>query len=285
MIEVAHPDRWATSILEDFVTVYLGMLGRMIPIYSTPSAQLETEERYTFSTTLEGRRKAQARPIGRRTWGLNAQFADPAEHSLLSQFANGAWGSGPFIFVSAEASHTNLMTPAASMCIPVDPLQAQVFEGGPVDLPGVGWVPRSYLSGSPTTFVLGREIYPVDPSGGPVTAQVFVQGENSRARLNWYDAQKNYLGSTASTVSGSNLGFTRSWVTAVPPAGAAGVGVGALTSIVVAAPSLTWGAGRYEWSVGAGCLESVVHGVNNDQVLAVPGHTFSNVGFTVTEVG
>lgn len=266
--------------------IYLGSLGRMIGIKCPASQNVQAEERHSFSTTLEGRRKAQVRQAGRRTWSLQTSDATtPAEHSVLAQFADGAWGPGPFVFVSADAPHTNMMTPAASMCIPVDPLQAQVFAGGPVELPGVGWVPRSYLSGSPTTFIFGREIYPVDPGGGPVTAQVFVQGENSRARLNWYDAQKNYLGSTASTVSGSNLGFTRSWVTAVPPAGAAGVGVGALTSIAVAAPSLTWGSGRYEWSVGAGCLESVVHGVNNDQVLAVPGHTFSNAGFTVTEVG
>lgn len=265
--------------------VYLGSLGRLVKLPYVGSQQVQSEERYNFSSTLEGKRKAQVKPKGPRTWALSADHFRPNEHSLLSQFADGAWGSGPFVFVSADAPHTNMMTPAASMCIPVDPLQAAVMEGGPVDLPGVGWVARSYISGSPTTYVMGREIYPVPPDGGPVTAQAFVQGANARARLNWYDSQKSYLGSTTSTVAGTDLGFSLSWVTGVPPAGAAGVGVGALTTTAIAAPSLTWGDRPVPWSVGEGCLESVVHGLSRDLRKAIPGHTFSNLGFTVSEVG
>lgn len=266
--------------------IYLGSLGRMIGIKCPASQNVQAEERHSFSTTLEGRRKVQVKPTGRRTWSLQTSDATtPQEHSLLSQFAHGAWGLGPFIFVSADAPHTNMLTPASSMCIPVDPLQDAVMEGGPVDLPGVGWVARSYISGSPTTYVVGREIYPVPPDGGPVTAQAFVQGANARARLNWYDAQKAYLGSTTSTVTGTGLGFSLSWVTGVPPVGAVGVGVGALTTTAIAAPSLTWGDKPVVWAAGEGCLEAVVHAPSRELVLTGPGRTFSNLGFTVSEVG
>lgn len=281
MIEVAHPDRWATSILEGFVTVYLGTLGRMIPIYSTPSAQLETEERYSFRPTLEGRRKAQARPIGRRTWGLNAQFADPREHSLLAQFASGAWGAGPFVFVPADAPHTNLLTPAVAS---LDPSEVTGTQGGPVQLPDGSWAPRTVLGDGVGNVLFGSTRSPVPPSG-PVSAGAWVQGAGASVRLNWYDSSGAFVGSAISTVTSSS-GWVWSTISATPPAGAAGVIVSANKSSRATRPTLVWGSSTPSgWSDGQGCAKAVVSAMSRDQVLAVRGNTFSNVSFTVTEVG
>lgn len=263
------------------MTVYLGTLGRMIPIYTTPSAQLETEERYSFSTTLEGSRKAQVRPVGRRTWGLNAQFADPAEHSLLSQFANGAWGPGPFVFVPVDAPHTNLLTPAVAS---LDPSVITATQGGPVQLPDGSWAPRSVLGDGVGNVLFGSLQSPVPPSG-QVSAGAWVQGVGATARLNWYNSAGSFIGSASSSVA-SPGGWVWSTLAASPPAGAVGVIVSVDKGSRVACPVLNWGSvAPLVWSDGQGCAKAVVSGFSRDQVLAVRGHTFSNVSFTVTEVG
>lgn len=267
------------------MTVYLGTLGRMIPIYSTPSAQLETEERYSFSTTLEGRRKAQARPIGRRTWGLNAKFADPSEHSLLSQFANGAWGPGPFIFVSADALVSNMLTPEAASCHPDSNSAVWVSGNGPVELPEVGWVPRSFIGNGTGPILFGSDFTPVR-HGVRYSVSAFVFGEGSAVRANFYDDNGSLMGGETSTVTGNNSGFVRSHISIVPGAGVAGIVVSAVNAAITACPQISEGPGSpLSWSEGQGCAKAVVHGVSRDQVLAVPGNTFSNVSFTVSEVG
>ena len=285
MIEVAHWKRWATSILEGFVTVYLGSLGRMIPIYSTPSAQLETEERYTFTRTLEGRRKAQPKPIGRRTWGLNAQFADPSEHSLLSQFADGVWGAGPFVFVSADAPHTNLLTPGAASCDPaLITATSFVSNGGPAEVePGV-WVGRSYLNTSSSINMAFPARTPVIP-GRQVTGSAYVRGAGMKVNVSFWDAADQFISSAGSSGSGSASSWSRLSVTRTPPVNAVRVAVYATGAGRGAAPAVTWSEGVLPWSDGQGCEKAVVSSMSRDQVLAVAGHTYSNVSFTVSEVG
>lgn len=285
MIEVAHWKRWATSILEGFVTVYLGTLGRMIPIYSTPSAQLETEERYTFTRTLEGRRKAQPKPIGRRTWGLNAQFADPAEHSLLSQFASGAWGNGPFVFVSADAPVSNMLTPAVSTCGPEADIASVVSVAGPWYIGNGVYSSRSLLNTDPSVVIyFGSTRAPV-VTGRKVTASAWVNGAGAAVRLFWYDANGALISSATSSVLATAVTVVRSWVTATPPANAVACLVGAVNCSRAAQPAITWSDELLDWSEGQGCSKAVVSSVSRDQVLAVAGNTYSNVSFTVMEVG
>lgn len=282
MIEVAHPDRWATSILEGFVTVYLGTLGRMIPIYSTPSAQLETEDRYSFTTTLEGRRKAQTRPVGRRTWGLNAQFADPAEHSLLSQFANGAWGPGPFVFVSADAPVTNMLTPSAAQSMIV--ATSGVTLGGPMLSAGGVWSPQSIMTNGATTVYFDSARYLVI-GGRMLTFSADVVGGGAKVLLAFYGSAGEFISTASSTNVGVPGTATRLSVSAFPPSGAVSVQVGFSNAVQGTHPTLTWSDRDLGWSDGQGCLKAVVHGFTRDQVLAVAGKTFSNVSFTVSEVG
>lgn len=267
------------------MTVYLGTLGRMIPIYSTPSAQLETEERYAFTRTLEGRRKAQVKPVGRRTWGLNAQFAEPNEHSLLSQFANGVWGAGPFVFVSADAPVSNMLTPEVSTCGPAAKISSVITLAGPHYLGFGEYSARSLLNTDPSVIMyFGSTRTPV-AQGKAVTASAWVSGAGAAVRLFWYDSAGALITSVTSSVLATSTTTVRSWVTSVPPANAVACLVGAVNASRGAQPAITWSDTLLPWSDGQGCPKAVVSSMSRDQVLAAPGYTFSNLSFTVTEVG
>lgn len=262
--------------------IYLGSLGRMIGIKCPASQNVSTEERYSFRRTLEGRVKAQPKPIGRRTWSLQTSDATtPQEHSLLSQFANGAWGPGPFVFVSADAAHTNLLSPEAAN---LDPEYSVQTQGGPVQLPDGSWAPRSFLGSGTENLTFTSQRSPLPPSG-QISAGVWVQGAGAVVRLNWYDKDLAFLGGTSSTVA-STGGWTWSTITATPIANAAGVIVSADKASRATMPVLVWGSTKPTvWSDGQGCPKAVVSSMSRDQVLAAPGNTYSNVSFTVTEVG
>lgn len=268
------------------MTVYLGTLGRMVELWSTPSAQVESEDRYSFATTLEGRRKAQMRAVGRRTWQLNAQYADPKEHSLLSQFASGAWGPGPFVFVSADASHTNLLSPAAASCDPALITQtAFISNGGPVEVePGV-WAGRSYLNTSSSLNMTFPATTPV-VSGKPVTGSAWVRGAGMKVSISFWDAAGSFITNSTSSGTGVAGAWTRLSVTrSSVPVNAVRVSVYASGAGRGAMPAVTWTGTVQPWSDGQGCEKAVVTGFSRDQVLAVPGSTYSNLSFTVMEVG
>lgn len=263
------------------MTVYLGTLGRMIPVYSTPSAQVDVDDRYSFKTTLEGRRKAQPKPIGRRTWGLNAQFATPQDHSVLAQFANGSWGPGPFVFVPVDAPFTNVLTPGISTLKDTD---VSAPQGGPAQMPNGVWAARTVLGDGVWNLLFGSTRSPLPPSG-PVSAGAWVLGSGARARLNWYDASGAFLTSSVSSVTSSG-GWVWSTLTANPPSNAVGVIVSGEKALRGALPDLVWGSTPpAEWSDGQGCAKAVVSSFSRDQTLVAQGNTYSNVSFTVTEVG
>lgn len=270
------------------MTVYLGSLGRMVPIYSTPSASVVAEERYSFSTTLEGRRKAQVRPVGRRTWSWSSGFADAKESAVLVQFAQGAWGPGPFVFVSADAPFTNMLSPAVASCDSAENPSGLVVDGGPVQGPGGVWYPRSYLNPDGVTIFFGASYgsgaVPVI-AGSAVTGSALVFGAGSRALLSFFDAAGATLSSHFSTVLGSASGPVRSWVSVVAPVGAVAARVFASSASRATAPAITWSDGLLEWSDGQGCAKAVLHGATRDLSFTSRHSTYSNLGFTVSEVG
>lgn len=266
------------------MTVYLGTLGRMIPIYSTPSAQIETEERFNFKRTIEGRRKAEVIPGGRRAWSLNAQFADPAESAILQEFANGSWGRGPFWFLSADAPHTNLLTPGASTCDPADVSMSSgaTLLGSPPLLTPDGWASRSVWKDTVNGAFFGEAV-PV-LSGRRVTGSAYVAGSGGFVRLVFLNASGGVVSQVDSAAATPTV--ARRSVTALPPVGAVSARLTVTASVTAAArPAITWTDSIQPYGDGQGCSKAVVHGVSRDQVLAVPGHTFSNLSFTVTEVG
>lgn len=263
------------------MTVYLGTLGRMIPIYSTPSAQIQSEERFNFKRTVEGRRKAEVIPGGRRAWSLNAQFADPTESATLLEFADGSWGRGPFWFLSADALVSNVLPPSTGKF-------GGHVDAGPVRLAEGGWAPfankRSDGLAGTIQFVAAIDDPPVVP-GVPVTGSAWVHGAAASVLLQWYSAAGTLLGSVASSGGGSNTIYSRVHVSGVPPLNTAFVRITARDALGATRPAVSWTDSVQPYGDGQGCAKAVVHGVSRDQVLAVPGNTFSNLSFTVTEVG
>lgn len=265
--------------------VYLGSLGRLVKLPYVGSQQVQSEERYNFASTLEGKRKAQIRAKGPRTWALSANHFRPNEHSLLSQFANGAWGNGPFVFVSADAPVSNMLTPGAASCDPaLITATAFISNGGPVEVESGVWVGRSYLNTSSSINTAFPARTPVI-LGRPVTGSAYVRGAGMKVNISFWDAADQFISSAASTGSGSASAWSRLDVTRIPPANAVRVAVYASGAGRGAAPAVTWSDSVLPWSDGQGCDKAVVHGVTRDQVKAMPGHTYSNVSFTVSEVG
>lgn len=264
--------------------VYLGSLGRLVKLPYVGSQQVQAEERYNFSSTLEGKRKAQVKPKGPRTWDLSADHYRPNEHSLLSQFANGAWGNGPFVFVSADAPVSNMLTPAAASCDPALVNGATNSAGGPMLTPD-GWAGRSYMNSDPAKLLwFGTGHTPVIP-GMRVTVSAYLLGNGAAVRIYFYDATGVSLPSSTSTVSATAGTVVRSHVTREPPPGAVSCRVLAVNAIQGTRPAITWTPTLLDWADGQGCEKAVVHGVTRDQVLAVAGNTYSNLSFTVSEVG
>lgn len=268
--------------------IYLGSLGRMIGIKCPASQNVHSEERHSFSTTLEGRRKAQVKSIGRRTWSLQTSDATtPAEHSLLSQFANGAWGDGPFVFVSADAPVSNVLTPTASLSLPGEYVLTSgvtVTEGAPMLTPD-SWAARSLIKNTANGLFLGKDLAPLPPAG-KITVASYVRGIGGAVGVAFYNSAGGSLGTSYSTVTAGTSNVVRSWLTVTPPAGAVSCRVLVNSATQQAAwPSLTWTDSLQPFGEGQGCVKAVVSSMSRDQVLTVPGSTYSNVGFTVMEVG
>lgn len=262
--------------------VYIGSLGRMVKLPYVGSQQVQAEERYNFSSTLEGKRKAQVKPSGPRTWALSADHFRPNEHSLLSQFADGAWGNGPFVFVSADAPVSNMLTPDGANCKVIATTGNQL--AGPVLCSDGTWSPTSILAGSGPYIGFQLERMPVI-GGSRVTVSAEVLGAGGRVGVQFSNASGGFVSRIDSPVVGVAGVMRRAVLTVLVPATAVSAQIISPGSVQATRPQLTWTDRAVAWGDGQGCAKAVVHGVSRDQVLAVQGHTFSNVGFTVSEVG
>lgn len=267
------------------MSVYLGTIGRMVEIPYATSQSMAAEGRHTFETTLEGRRKSQVRPIARRTWELSSSHFRPQEVALLEQFVTGAWGLGPFQFVPSEAPHTNLLPPTVSTCDPaLITATGFIGPGGPAQLPDGSWAARSYLNTSSSINMTFPATIPVMP-GQLVTGSAWVRGAGMKVHISFWDAAGNFITNATSSGTGVANAFTRLSATRTAPTNAVRVSVYTSGAGRAANPAVTWTAELRPWSDGLGCEKSVVSTSSREVVLAVPGRTYSNLSFTVTEVG
>ncbi|WP_372699425.1 hypothetical protein [Arthrobacter sp. JSM 101049] len=272
------------------MSIYLGQLGRLVELKCPAQQQVAAEDRFSFQTTLEGRVKAQVRPVGRRTWQVGTSDATtPAQQGAIMSFLNGEWGPGPFVFVSADAPVTNMLSPDAASCAPgaftAGPGTA-VGEAGPLLTPD-GWAGRSYSNNGAGAIFHGSEQVPVIP-GSKATASAYVLGAGAFVRIAWYDAAGNGLGTASSTITATAGTVVQSWITATAPAGAASAFVCSVNATASALPALTWTDTLFPRSDGQGCPKAVVHGASRNLVLAsreARGGRYSNISFTVQEVG
>lgn len=272
--------------------IYLGTLGRMIGIKCPASQQVAVEDLTTFKSTLEGRRLAQVPPAaGRRAWQCQLSDAStPDQVGAVMAFINREWGNEPFVYVSADAPVTNMLTPAAASCDPAEAVlgSGTVVAAHPPMLTPDGWAGRSYMKNAVNSLFFGRNRVPL-PDSGKVTASAYVLGAGGAVQVSWYDAAGGSLGTTVSTVKSTAATVVRSYVTATPPAGATAalVSVNAPT-VQISHPALTWSDTLLPWADGQGCAKAIIHGASRDLVMASRdsrGGRYSNLSFTVTEVG
>lgn len=277
--------------------IYLGTLGRMVGLKCPASQQVAVDERVTFESTLGGRKVGQIAPGNpKRVWQNQLSDAStPAQVGAVMAFINGEWGNGPFIYVSADAPGSNLLTPAVASCGPGERAALNVTASGPMLTPD-GWAGRSYMPPTGANLFFGAQEagaivpgqrVPVIP-GDMVTGSAYVLGAGAHCRVLFYDAADTFISQFNSTVLATAGAVVRSWVAALAPANAVAVRVLAVSSTQATRPAVTWSAGLLEWGAGQGCMKAVPHGASSDLIMASRdprGGRYSNLGFTITEVG
>lgn len=271
------------------MSIYLGNLGRLVELKSPSSQSVAADDGYSFETTLEGRVKAQARTARPRQWSVDIGAATPADLANLLAFAGGEWGTGPFVWVSADAPVTNMLTPEVSLCGPSAVYGTASAIGGPMVLGDGAMAGRSLVPTAPGSHVLIGAIRAAVVSGQPVTGSAWVIGNTSTyARLAWYDAAGNLISDTRGTPIRVAGDPRRATVTGVPPAGAAGCLLSIYGAQQIARPAVTWTDTVFDWQPGEGCPKAVIHGLSKQLILALRNPSYgrySNASFTVTEMG
>ena len=271
--------------------IYLGTHGRMVGIACPAEQRLGTAERFSFQTTLEGRVKAQVRPVGRRVWDLRLpRTSTPSEVAALAAFANGDWGPGPFWFVSADAPVVNLLSHAATQ----GPFSGYV-DGGPVQLDSGQWAPfssrRPDFSAGGIAFSGSTTDPPVIP-GVPVTGSAWVFGASGSVMLQFIDAAGVIVHTvqtpSAQRVPSGSVHPVRVHVTGVAPDNAVRVRLTARDALYALNPAVTWTDQPYEFGDGQGCPKAVVLGGQRNLVQALDASAngrYADYSFTVQEVG
>lgn len=272
--------------------IYLGTLGRMVGLKCPSSQQVQAEDRISFGSTLGGRRVGQIAPGNpKRAWQNQLSDAStPGQVGAVMSFINGEWGNGPFVYVSADAPGSNLLTPAAASCDPKEFIPtsgAVVTSVGPMLTPD-GWAGRSFAKNTVNGIFLGLDMVPLIP-GQAVTVSAYVRGTGGAVRLFWYDAAGAQISFVTSTVTAGASDVVRSFITATPPSNAVSFRPAVNSQVTqVTRPAATWSDGLLGWGAGQGCTKAVPHGASSDLIMASRdprGGRYSNLGFTVTEVG
>lgn len=270
---------------------YLGTLGRLVELKCPAEQSVSVSDGTTFEETLEGVIQAQVRPIAvRRQWGIGISTVTPRDAASLLAFALGEWGRGPFVWVSADAPVTNLLSPDVSVCGESAVLGATVSQAGPLVLPD-GVAGRSlFNSNTAQNLYFGTATTPVMP-GQPVTASAYLVGAGARMGVNFHDASGAYISNafgSADGVAGSAKRLSVTVPAASVPANAASVAPFGGTATYGTRPAVTWTDQLFDWQPGEGCTKAVLTGLSKDVVLALrdPSHgRYANFSFAITEVG
>ena len=262
---------------------YLGSLGRLIGLPCASQERTVAAPRYVEEFTVEGARRVQVRPVAPRSWAVDVSGASAGELSGLEAFAQGAWGHGPWHWVSVAAQSGNLLTPRESLLLDrAGVSSASVQDAGPVRDSDGNWSPRSVTVTIASGWVALVRGVPVIP-GMPFTFSCDVQGVNPQVHVGFQDAAGGVLASHIQAGSGTSMQRVSS--SSVVPAGAVEAYVGVRSTVTRACrPQVTWTAGPVPFSAGHGCRSAVVDGVSSDLLVVNSGGPVSGVGFTVLEV-
>ena len=264
---------------------YLGSLGRLIPFRCASSERTGAGGRYVESFTVEGARRVQAVPARPRVWDVSWGARDGGELAKLDSFVSGAWGNGPWHWVSVAAQSGNLLTPREALLLDrAGVSSASVQDAGPVRDSSGGWSPRSVTVTLASGWVALMRGVPVHPDK-PFTFSCDVEGAGTAPHIHvaFYDAAGGLVQQFSQI--GSGTAMQRVSRTVAVPAGAVEAYVGVRNTVARAArPQVTWTPGPVPFSAGHGCRSAVVDGVSSDLLVVNSGGPVSGVGFTVLEV-
>ena len=261
---------------------FIGSLGRLVEVPFTASESVSRANRYSERFTVEGRRRVQASPSAPRSWSVDVSGASASELSGLYDFASGAWGNGPFLWVSVDAQVGNVLTPRQSIFADRES-SSNFVSGGPVlDSDGV-WAPVSLVCSVASGWVPVWRSIPVIP-GRAVTFSADVSGDDPRLVVSARESSGGQLSSASAEGSGGAM--QRVSVTIVPPEGAVSVWAGVHSSVTrLVRPQVTWTEGAVPYASGRGCVAAVVDGLSEDLLVVTRRGPISSVSFTVLEVG
>ncbi|HCS2945706.1 TPA: hypothetical protein OQU49_004305 [Shigella flexneri] len=226
-------------------------------------------------------------PSRPRTWDVSWGARDGGELAKLEAFASGAWGYGPWHWVSVAAQLGNVLTPRESVFL--DRAGSSYFaDAGPVRDSSGEWSPRSVGVALDAGWAsLFRDVPVV--AGKWFTWSADVSASTTAApqlQVAFYDGAGSAIAGAGGTSAGVGVGMQRvsgSWLV---PVGAVEARVGVRSTVgVVARPQVTWTDKPVPFSAGHGCRSAVVDGVSSDLLVVNSGGPVSSVGFTVLEVG
>lgn len=263
---------------------YLGSLGRLVPLRCASTERVGAESRYSARTTVEGRRRVQVVPASPRTWDVSWGAGTNPDIAALSAFTSGAWGPGPWHWVPIQAHRGNLLTPREAALVDVVPASFWALSGPVVGADGVLQARSLSVSLASGWAAPWRDI-PVLPGRGVTWAADVAGVDGPALALAFFDVDGVQVGGFYGTARAA-AGMSRVSMYAVAPEGAATVRVGVQPSVLsLTRPQVTWTDTPVPYSAGHGCRSAVIDGFSEDLLVANSSGTYSNIGFTVMEVG
>lgn len=256
------------------MTGYLGTTARMVPV-APASAQSEARpDRFVVQQTASRRwafDTARRGGVQGREWAVDLGLLDTVEMSAVDEFVQGAWGPGPFRWVSCAAHDSNALTPGQSILASLD-------AGTGMDTVS-GWSPRSVLG--PARGVLAERV-PVIP-GRPVTVAVEATGAAVLTAV-----LRNAAGGVVSTLVAEASGtlaqrLTVSAASVVSTARTVDVEVSG--HIRAARPQVTWTRDARPWAPGRGAEQVIIQSGVSDPVVINPAGGYWSGSLSLIEVG
>lgn len=256
------------------MTGYLGTTARMVPVAPTEAQSEARPERFVIQQAASRRwafDTARRGGVQGREWAVELGLLDAAEMSAVDEFVQGAWGRGPFRWVSCAAHDSNVLTPGQS-------LLAQLDAGSGMDT-AAGYAPRSVVG--PGAVVLAERV-PVIP-GQAATVSVDVSGAATLTVV-----LRNAAGAVVSTLTATATGTLAQRLSLSIPsvvATARTVDVQVSGHTRAARPQVSWTADVRPWVPGRGADSVVIQQGSIDPLHINRGGGYWSGSLQLVEVG
>ena len=265
------------------ISGWLGNLGRLVPVYSTPGMSITKETPRTYQTTLGGRRFVRSTPRGHREWSLSGEGGFAGELAVVQGFADGDWGDGPFWWLSPWAASVNALTPDGSLLRHAG--LAGAVSAGPVQAADGSWFPVSAVT-SGTVNAIARSVgrgYTAVPRGTVYTASMYVS-TGQQVRVSEFDPSLGSALRSVTSPAGSGAGLSRVSVSSTANASTAALRVDVLGAGTCAGAALSLTRSLTPWGKGDGCEEAVVDSASMN-VRVANSQGWADQAYVIKEVG